>query len=165
MKKLKNRWIAGITAVVVALLVGTAAMGQFTGSSEDTQKEAVTKITDKEVELFAEVNKKMVPLLEDAEKQIKQAITKQKMTVERYMEIALAQQNPQSKAPEATKEELARLEAISKEAQRIDAKLQEKGNTMIKDKGLTPQRYDEIAVHIQNSPETQKKYSELMKNS
>lgn len=165
MKKLKNRWVAAITAVVIALLVGSAAMGQFSGMSDSSQNEAVTTVTDKEVELFSEVNKKMVPLLEDAEKQITEAITRQKMTVERYMEIAMARQNPESKAAEATKQELAKLEEITKEAQTIDAKLQQKGNSMIKEKGLTPQRYDEIAVHIQNSPETQKKYNELMKNS
>ncbi|MFP4415966.1 MAG: DUF4168 domain-containing protein [Chitinivibrionales bacterium] len=165
MKKLKNRWVAGITAVVIALLVGTAAMGQFPGISDSAKEQAVTKVTDKEVELFAEVNKKMMPLLEDAEKQITEAITKQKMTVERYMEIATAQRNPESKAPEVTKKESAKLEEIAKKAQIIDAKLQEKGNSVIKDKGLTPQRYDEIAVHIQSSPETQEKYTELMKSS
>lgn len=158
--KKKLRWPAVITGGLAVIMLVLAAVG----SIPDWGGATAAKVSEKDLQSFVEVNKKMFSIQTELEKQMIQAIEDNGLTVERYVEIAM-KEDPAERAKAASEDELAKVEKVTQKVESINEDLQKKGLEVITKQGLTPEKYEEIAMSLQNSPENQKRYNEMMGES
>ncbi len=153
----KMKWPSIVIGGLIALMLVMTGVGSIPGLGEPK----ATPVNDKDLVSFVEVNKRMFKIQSEAEKEMVKVIQDHGMTVDRFVEITTAKDNTE-KAKMASKDELAKMSKVSEKVDALNQKLQEKGLAVIKELGLTPQKYEEIANTLQNSPESQKKYNEMM---
>ncbi|WP_292245999.1 DUF4168 domain-containing protein, partial [Mesonia sp.] len=83
------------------------------------------------------------------------------LEVERFQEIQKAQMDPNTKV-DATEKELTAHKTIMAEIQAMQPELQSEMEALIKKKGLTMQRYQEVAAAIQSDAALQQKLQAIM---
>jgi hypothetical protein len=152
-----------ITTILLTftLLSGaTTAIGQETMMPAPKQQETAD-VSDKELEKFAVIYKKVQAESEKMQKKAVEAIKAGGIEVERFNEIASAKQNP-DKEVETNEKETEQLTNINTKIQEIQTKFQGQVAEMIKQNGLTIQRYQEIYNVIQQDQELQKRFGELI---
>ncbi|MFP4164986.1 MAG: DUF4168 domain-containing protein [Chitinispirillaceae bacterium] len=156
----KLRWPAVITGGMVVIMLVLAAVGSIPNFGETQAAE----VSEKDLQSFVEVNKKMFSIQTELEGQMIQAIEDNGLTVDRYMEIAMKEE-PSQETETASKDELAKVEKVTQEVESLNENLQKKGLEIIEEMGLTPEKYEVIATNVQNSEENQKRYNELMEEN
>jgi len=140
-----------LTAVIMLALIGTAP-----ALSQTPQK-----ITDKEVQQFATAFQQIQQLNQQAQQQMIQAIQNEDLEVARFTAIQQAQQNPEKEAT-ATDEEMTKFQKAMKQIMGIQQAMQQKMEGQITAAGLTPQRYQQIAMQVQGSQELQQRIQKEM---
>ncbi|MFP4240916.1 MAG: DUF4168 domain-containing protein [Chitinispirillaceae bacterium] len=156
----KLRWPAVITGGMVVIMLVLAAVGSIPNFGETQAAE----VSEKDLQSFVEVNKKMFSIQTELEGQMIQAIEDNGLTVDRYMEIAMKEE-PSQETETASKDELAKVEKVTQEVESLNENLQKKGLEIIEEMGLTPEKYEVIATNVQNSEENQKRYNEMMEEN
>ena len=152
--------------ITTILLTFTLLSGATTAIGQETMmpapKQQVTAdVSDKELEKFAVIYKKVQAESEKMQKKAVEAIKAGGIEVERFNEIASAKQNP-DKEVETNEKETEQLTNINTKIQEIQTKFQGQVAEMIKQNGLTIQRYQEIYNVIQQDQELQKRFGELI---
>jgi hypothetical protein len=89
-------------------------------------------------------------------------ITTQGMEVERFNEIANAQNNPKQEV-EANDKEMEKVNVIGTKIQKIQTDFQQRVAGMIQKEGLTVQRYQEVYQAVQKDQKLQQQFGELIK--
>lgn len=135
-----------LTALFLLVFIGIAP-----AFSQTTQK-----ITDKEVQQFATAFQQIQMLNQQAQQQMIQAIQNEDMEVARFTAIQQAQQNPDQEA-NATDEEMQKFQKAMQQVMVVQKDVQQKMEGQITKAGLTPQRYQQIAMQIQGSEELQQR--------
>ncbi len=136
-------------------------MWAMTIAQAPPQTLSADEVSDEDLQSFLSINMRMLDLQEKAMQQVEKFIEEQGMTPQRYAEIAAAENNPQGES-DATQEELATAKRISDEVQQINQELEKQAQQIIKEEGLTTEKYQAIGTAIENSPELQKKLNEMM---
>lgn len=124
---------------------------------------AQTDVTDKEVEQFAVTFQKMRMINQEAQKELSEAIAEEGMEVTRFNSIHQAQMDPEAEV-ELTQEEEKKYEAIIKALNEMQAEFRQEIETMIKESGLTVERYEQIGSQVQNDTGLQERVRETLTN-
>jgi len=153
-----------ITILTVAILTSLpSAFGQDKEvKMVPQQQEQATDVSNQELQQFANVYKKVQTENQKVQQKVVKMIGNEGLDVKRYQELAQASKNPK-KEVDASEEEQAKVNKINKKIQTIQMKFQKRVGTMIKDEGLTQQRYQEVYQAIQADADLQKKFGELVK--
>jgi acetyl-CoA acetyltransferase len=124
---------------------------------------AQTNVTDEEIGQFAVTFQKMRMINQEAQKQLSEAIAEEGMEVTRFNTIHQAQMDPAAEI-ELTKEEEKKYEAIIKDLNEMQAEFRKEIEDMIKDGGLSVERYEQIGAQLQNDAELQKRLRDELTN-
>jgi acetyl-CoA acetyltransferase len=124
---------------------------------------AQTNVTDEEIGQFAVTFQKMRMINQEAQKQLSEAIAEEGMEVTRFNTIHQAQMDPAAEV-ELTKEEEKKYEAIIKDLNEMQAEFRKEIEDMIKDGGLSVERYEQIGAQLQNDAELQKRLRDELTN-
>lgn len=119
------------------------------------------EVSPEELNKFADSFQQMQVEGQQAEQQILVVIQETGLTPERFQEIQEAAMDPE-KEVEASEDELKKHELVMVEIRKMQPMLESKMKTIIADNGLTIERYQEIGQALQNSPELQQRFQELM---
>jgi len=138
----------------------TATIGQETLQTMPQQEQG-TEVTDQELEKFATVYLEVQTESEKMQGEAVEVIEKEGMGVERFNELANAQNDP-SQEVEAEEEELEKITVIGTKIQKIQTDFQERVAGMIEKQGLTIQRYQEVYQAIQQDQNLQQRFGELI---
>ncbi|MCC8360483.1 DUF4168 domain-containing protein [Salinimicrobium sediminilitoris] len=124
---------------------------------------AQTNVTDEEIGQFAVTFQKMRMINQEAQKQLSEAIAEEGMEVTRFNTIHQAQMDPAAEV-ELTKEEEKKYEAIIKDLNEMQTEFRKEIEDMIKDGGLSVERYEQIGNQLQNDAELQERLREELTN-
>lgn len=122
---------------------------------------ATTDVSDKELNKFATAFQAIQMENQKAQQEMVTIIEENGLKVERFQEIQRAQADPNTEL-DATEAELeAHKNAIGK-LQAMQPKLQSQMEQVIKNKGMSMQRYQEVAAAVQTDQELQQKLQAIM---
>jgi hypothetical protein len=124
------------------------------------QPSQATKVSDKELEQFAEAAQQVQIINQEVQKRMINKLEENELDVQRFNEIQQAQQNPQQEI-NATKEEIKKYEASSREFEKIQVQAHQKMQQQITASGLTLPRYEEITMILQSDLELQEKFQKI----
>ena len=131
----------------------TALMAQGTQS----------QITDAELEKFATVFQQMRMMNQEVQQKMTQVVEEEDMQIQRFNEIHKAELDPAIEV-DATEEEQENYETIVSEIEGIQVDFQEKMESLIKDNGLSIERYQQIATRLQTDAQLQERLKAQFQN-
>jgi predicted naringenin-chalcone synthase len=118
-------------------------------------------VADEEIKQFADAFKEVQVINQDAQQIMIAAVTDEGLELERFTEIYQSLQMPDQQA-DVSEDEMKKYENASSEIEKIQADAQVKMEKKIVDAGLTPERYQEIGMALQTSPELQEKIQKYL---
>ncbi len=120
-------------------------------------------VSNQELKSFLAVNEKMQSVQIETQKKMESVIKEVGLSPKRYDEIAQSQMSGNSNADHSD-EELKKAQNASNQMLSLQQQMHTKGEKVIKEEGLTPMRYQQIGMAIQQKPEIQQRYKELVEN-
>ncbi|WP_010663283.1 DUF4168 domain-containing protein [Marinilabilia salmonicolor] len=144
----------------IFLLGGTvAAQNQMMMQQQGQQTQK--SYSDEEVDLFADVVVKVVPVQQDAEKKMMKEIEEGGMKLDNFNQIA--RQMQQGQQPEGVEEaDMKKFQSISQQLQAIQMETQQKMNEIISNAGISPALYQEMIAAYSTNPDVKKKVDEKL---
>lgn len=160
--KMVCRFSMAIVAVVIFSVAGinpVFAQGQV---PQAPQQEAPQQeeISDEELKKFANAANAIQEIQMKAQEEMVQKVTDAGMDLERFNEIAEAQQNPEAEV-EVSDEEEKQLETINDALGEIQEDTDSKMVEAVEEEGFTIERFQEIYAQLQSSPELQQRLQQL----
>ncbi|UZH54812.1 DUF4168 domain-containing protein [Salinimicrobium tongyeongense] len=125
---------------------------------------AQTNVTDQEIAQFAVTFQKMRMINQEAQKDLSELITKEGMEIARFNTIHQAQMNPEAKAADISPEEKKQYDAIIAQLNEMQAGFRQEMESMIKESGLSLERYEEIANQLQTDAQLQERVRQELTN-
>ncbi|MEJ8757677.1 DUF4168 domain-containing protein [Pontibacter sp. H259] len=156
--------VVAILGVGATILSGSAiAQQKPLPTQPKTQQTApAATFSDADLKQFADANNRLMVVQQEGEKAMLAILTEEKLSVEKFSELAKAHQQQKLNEAKATPQELT---AFNKSAQRMMAlqPTMEKNmeNAIIKD-GMTIEKYEQIMVAYKQDPAMQAKVQQLM---
>jgi hypothetical protein len=133
-----NKYISGLLLVILVSVTGVFA-----------QLEKPEVVSDEELKQFASAVIEIQSINLQAQEKMINTVQDEGLEVQRFNEIQLALEDP-GQDHAITEEELKDFESISEKLDRIQAEAEQEMIDKIKEEGLTENRYQEIAVEVQN---------------
>lgn len=126
-------------------------------------QQAQKSYSDEEVDLFADVVVKVVPVQQEAEQKMVKKIEEGAMKLDNFNQIA--RQMQQGQQPEGVEEaDMKKFQSISQKLQSIQMETQQKMNEIISDAGISPALYQEMIAAYSTNPDVKKKVDEKLAN-
>jgi hypothetical protein len=123
------------------------------------QSPEAQNISDEELEKFIDIDMQLQPMQQQAQQEMVAKVEEKGMAVEKYQEIAQSQQQGDTAA--FTDDELQSFNEINEDLSEIDSQLRQDVETKIEEEGVTMERYQEIAMAINQDPNLQQKLQEI----
>jgi hypothetical protein len=123
------------------------------------QNSQAQDISDEELEKFVEIDMQLQPMQQQAQQEMIATVEGKGMEVEKFQEIAQAQQ--QGNTADFTENELQNFTEINEELAEIDNQLQQDMKTKIEEEGVTIERYQQIAMAINQDQGLQQKLQQI----
>lgn len=163
-KMIKNRTMNLRKTKIFVLTLGMAmAAGSATYAQSTPAPAASSEISDSNIELFAKINKDMMPQQMAAQQKMMAALKEEGMDAQRFQTLAMAQQQGKLDDAEPTEEELKKLETISGKIRTIQQGLQEEVQAAVVAAGMKPMDFQKVAMAYQQDPKVRSKVDNIMK--
>ncbi|MDG3583666.1 DUF4168 domain-containing protein [Galbibacter pacificus] len=146
-------------ALLFVTLIGSA--GLFAQVQQPAAPEQATNVSDAELENFATAYMGMQMENQKAQQKIMKTIEGQGLEVERFQEIQEATADP-NKEVDATEEEKTKHKNAIAEIEKMRPEFESKMEAIIKDSGLTVERYQAVGAAIQADKALQQKLQGIM---
>lgn len=145
--------------VIISMPVNSAFAQAIPG--QEQQQEVKEDYTDEELKLFLKANKSVAQLQQEAEQKMVQAIEEEDMDINRFNEIANAQQDPQAE-PDVSEEEMATFTKAAQKVMEVQRETQSEVVEVVESEGMKFDEYREIMMAYQSSPVVQEKLTKLI---
>ncbi|MEX0812454.1 MAG: DUF4168 domain-containing protein [Chitinophagales bacterium] len=157
----KQVLFAVFTATTV--LFSTPLMAQMQGPSQAPAggQESAPEVSDAELEKFVNALNKVNQVQEQYQGEMVQQVEKSGLDVERFNEIANAQQNPNQEV-EASEKELANFQTAVEKISSTQQEMQSELQNAVVDAGMQPTRYQQIMNQVNQDPALQQKVQSMM---
>ncbi|WPP48425.1 DUF4168 domain-containing protein [Catalinimonas niigatensis] len=146
--------------VIISMPVNSA-FAQAIPGTEQQQPEVREDFTDDELKLFLKANKSVAMVQQEAEQKMIQAIEEEEMDINRFNEIANAQQNPQAE-PDVSEDEMATFTKAAEKVMAVQRETQSEVAAAVESEGMEFTDYREIMMAYQSSPVVQEKLTKLI---
>lgn len=123
--------------------------------------QTATDVSDKDLNRFADAYQAVQMENQKAQQEMMTLIQDNGLEVARFQEIQKAQTDPNTEV-DATEAEMKSHQKIMGELQKMQPQLQTRMEGIIKDNGLTMQRYQEVAAAVQQDRELQQKLQSII---
>jgi len=151
--------------IMLGLLVFTGAnvMAQGSPMQMPQKSQKVKKVTDHELELFADVTAEAQKHQTAARKEITQILNDEGMDFRRYQQIMMSRRNPKmAKKVDVSKEEKKTLKKVKPEIQQVQQANQKKVMKNIQDSELSMQRFQQIFRKLRQDKQLMQRYRQVM---
>ena len=165
-----NNKLKGFAAAILIVGAGTITNTAFAQKKQQQQPvqpkteqtTPTTNFTDAELKQFADANNRLMVVQQDGEKAMLAILAEEKLSVEKFSEMAKAHQQQKISEVKATAEEFA---AFNRSAQRMmemqPTMEQDMEKAIVKD-GMTVEKYEQIMLAFKQDPAMQAKVQHLM---
>lgn len=141
------------------ILGSTAVFAQTTQQMPQQQQQKV-EVSDAELSKFANAFQQVRMMGQQVQQEMMTTVQEEGMDIQRFNEIQQAAMNPEAEVT-ATEEEKKKHQDIVSELEEIQTGFQQQLEKVITDQGLTMQRYEQIAMGLQNDPELQERLKKV----
>ncbi len=149
----KSKKIAGLV-LTVSMFASTAVFAQSPQPPQQQQQQV--EVSDAELEKFATAFQHVRVISMEAQQEMSGVVTNEGMEIQRFNEIHQATLDPEVEVT-ATEAEKKQHQRIITNLETIQAGVQEKLEKVIGEQGITPARYEQIAMGLQNDPALQER--------
>lgn len=132
----------------------------FAAYGQQIQQPAVKEVSDQDLDKFVTAMKTVEKVNQEAQPKMMKAIESTGMDPQSFIQISQTQQ--QGKKPDADDAEMKKFKAAQKEVQKIQMDANKSIEKKIAEHDLSVQRFNEIYMALQQSPELQKKVQQKM---
>lgn len=146
----------------LSILGSTAAFAQTQQLPQQQQQQSV-EVSDGELEKFSKAFQQVRLITMEAQQEMAGVVTKEGMEIERFNEIHEATLDPEAEVT-ATDEEKKKHEKIISNLETIQSGVQAKMGKAVQDQGITPERYEQIAMGLQNDPKLQERLKKIFES-
>lgn len=145
------------------LCFSDAAMAQSaTPVPQAGQQQSASEITDAEIKQFIDANKRLMVIQQDAEKTMLAILQEEKLDVEKFNKLAVAQQQQKLDETVATPEELAAFKKAADRMMALQPDMQKNAEAAIQKDGMKIERYEQIMLTYQKDAALQEKIDKMM---
>lgn len=156
------RTMYGAIALILAIVSTSAVIAQQQAPIQP-QQEVRQNFEKKELDNFLNANLKINEIQMDAQGEMMKVIEKEGISVEKFNEIASAQQNPDSTAAKPDPKEVESFQKAAEKITGMQPAIEEKMVKAVEGEGLDVETYQQIAQAYQQSPKVKGELDELMK--
>ena len=148
--------------LAVTVFIATQSSISQEAISDQPQKESSeSDVSSKELKVFAKIFKNVQSKNKAAQQRMAKVIQDEGITIERYQKLAKEKQNPNSEVT-ASEEEKKKMKLIEQSFVEIQNEFKSKITKMIKEEGMTIQRYQEVYQLVRQDKSLQEELGELM---
>lgn len=144
-------------------ILGTFAGNAQISQPQPQQQQQKVEVSDGELEKFANAFQGIRMITQQAQQEMMKVVQDSGMDVQKFNKIQQASMNPEATV-EATDEEKAKHKEIASELEEMQMGYQEKMQEVIEEQDLTLQRYEQIAMGLQNDPELQERLKAILQS-
>ena len=160
MNKLKG---AAIAALVIGFTAfGTSAVAQQATPPAQQQGAAPQDFSDADLKQFADASSRLMAVQQEGEKTMMGILEEEKLSVEKFNEMAQAHQQQKLAEVGATPEEMASFNKAAQRMMELQPAMQKDVETAIQKDGMTLEKYEQIMMVYQQDPSLQERVNKLM---
>ncbi|HBQ60235.1 MAG TPA: hypothetical protein DD671_11600 [Balneolaceae bacterium] len=120
------------------------------------------EVTDEDLEMVASVSQAAQGIQQEADSKMRKVIEEEGMEYNRFQQIMMAMQNPQmAQQIDISSEEQQTIQSVQPELQQINNEARTQYMQAIEEEGLTPQKFQQLAVTIQSNQEVADRFEEI----
>lgn len=124
------------------------------------------EVTDEQLEMVASVSEAAQGIQQEADQKMRGIVEDEGMEYTRFQQIMMAQQNPQMAGQlDLTEDEQQTLQKLQPELQEVNNQAREQYMSAIEEEGLTPQKFQQIALSIQTHDEVAQRFQEIQNDT
>ncbi|MTI87103.1 MAG: DUF4168 domain-containing protein [Balneolaceae bacterium] len=149
-----------VLLLVGILLFSTTVFAQGTQQVQPLDPESVT---DEQLETFSAISAQFQVAQQKAVEKFKVIVEEGGMKYSRFQQLVMLQQNPQV-APDSlkiTEAEKKIMQEIQPEMMQQQQKMQQKMMGIISEEGISPQKFQQLAMTIRQTPELQQRLQKI----
>ncbi|MEX0680337.1 MAG: DUF4168 domain-containing protein [Balneolales bacterium] len=162
---MRNLWMAGFVTAFLFIFTAVSAQGQFQQVPPD-QAEEIPEVTDDELQVFVDASMQAQQIQMESQMEMIAIVEEEGLDVETYNEILQSRQMGQSDDEiEVESEEIEKFETASELVGAIEQEMEGKLISAIEEEGLELDRFQQIFVAIQSSPELQQKMQQMIQET
>jgi len=162
-KNLKGIAVAILIAGTTILPEATFAQQKPKQAQPKTQQSTpATTFTDVELKQFADANNRLMVVQQEGEKAMLAILTEEKLSVEKFSEMAKAHQQQKINEVKATAEEHAAFNRSAQRMMEMQPAMEQNMQAAIVKDGMTIEKYEQIMLAYKQDPATQAKIQQLM---
>lgn len=159
MKKRLN----GIAAIMLFLVFGSNVTFAQVSPTPQTQMQQ-TEVTDQELSEFAQAFQMMRMLNQEIQQELSAVVEEEGMQIQRFNEIHQANVDPATPV-DATDDEMKQYETITSEIEKRQVGFEKQMEEIVSEQEISFERYQEIALQLQNDPELQQRLRETFEDN
>lgn len=149
--------VTALTALLSAFAFG--AMAQQVPAAPQEIKE---DFSDKDYETFVKINEEVIPIQQEAEGEMIDAISEKGLEINRFQELAQAQQAGNISDVSDDPEEIAKFNEAGQEVMKVQEKVQGEIKKKIEDNQMDIQKFQQISMAYNQSETVRNKIDKLL---
>ena len=157
--KLKGAAIAALTIGCASF--GTSAMAQQATPPAQQQQAAPQDISDADLKQFADASNRLMAVQQEGEKTMMGILEEEKLSVDKFNQMAQAHQQQKLAEVGATAEEMAAFNKAAQRMMELQPAMQKEVETAIQKDGMTLEKYEQIMLVYQQDPSRQERVNTL----
>ncbi len=149
-------------SLMFSVLVSAGTFAQQQGIPPQVQQEVNDDFSDAEIETFVKINKEIMPLQEDVQDNMVKKIEEKGLEVERFQQLAQAQQTQTLTEASDDPREIAAFNEAGQEVIKLQQGLQVQIQEVIVKNKMEPEKFEAIYMAYSASPKVKEKVDKLL---
>lgn len=146
------------------LVMAGSAVAQV--QQQAPQPAKADSITDQELQKFAEVSTEMQKIRQNMGQKVDSMLAETDMDMQRFQKIMMSKRNPKmADSINVSSEEQATIKKIQPKLMKMSQSAQQKMVSIIQEKGLNPQRFQQLMQAVRSNPEVMKRFQKVTQDS
>lgn len=150
--------VFALSAFLIIFAFGAIAQQQLPSAPQEVKDD----FTDQELETFVKINQEVIPVQQEAEGEMIEAISEKGLEVPRFQELAQAQQTGKITDVSEDPEEIAKFNEAGQEVMKVQEKVQGEIQQKIKDNKMDIQTFQQISMAYNQSEKVRNKIDKML---
>ena len=154
------------SACLIVLIAASVAVAQGGQMMQPPQPANPDSVTDAELQKFANVSDSAQSMQQQIQSKVQDLVEAEGMEFARFRKIMMSKQNPQAPGNiETSQEEEQTIKKIQPKLMEINKNAQQQFVQLIRDQGLTPQRFRQLMRGVQTNQQLKQRLQEIQGGS
>ncbi|MFD2999693.1 DUF4168 domain-containing protein [Pontibacter toksunensis] len=153
-------------AAIAALILGFSTVGTVATAQQATtppaQQGVQQNFSDADLKQFADASNRLMAVQQEGEKTMLGILQEEKLSIDKFNEMAQAHQQQKLAEVSATPEEMAAFNKAAQRMMEMQPAMQKEVETAIQKDGMTLQKYEQIMMAYRQDPALQERINKMM---